>query len=95
MAILLKAMWSERGTQKIKALFARLLDAGLRLIPSKSQARRHRPRPIQRLRRLRPTENHKIIRVVDDMRLELLPRLVIRQPFNKRFMYGLASIGLA
>src|SRR5947199_1617242 len=37
-AVRLEAMWAERITQKIKALFARLLDAGLRFIQGKSQS---------------------------------------------------------
>jgi hypothetical protein len=45
MACLPIAMWPERLTQKVEALFACLLDAGLGLIQSESQPRHHLPRP--------------------------------------------------
>src|SRR5438477_2577149 len=53
-------MWPERVTQKVEALFAGLLDTGLRLIQSESQPRHHLARPIQCLRRFTATENHEV-----------------------------------
>ena len=49
-AIRLEAMWAERITQKVKALCACLLDAGLRFIQGKSQSRDNptRPEPLSR-----------------------------------------------
>src|SRR5437879_6042783 len=72
MAILLVAMRSERVTQKVEALFARLLDTGFRLIQGDPHPVYHLPRPIQCLSRFAATENHKIIRVVDDWGIILL-----------------------
>src|SRR5215469_18056333 len=71
-AILLVAMWPERVPEKAKALLARLLDAGLRLIQGDPHACDHLPRPIQCLGRFTATENHEIIRVVHDMGVKLL-----------------------
>src|SRR2546426_59875 len=71
-AILLVAMRSERVTQKVEALFARLLDAGFRLIQGDPHSVYYLPRPIQCLGRFAATENHKIIRVVYDLGVILL-----------------------
>src|SRR5215469_9561539 len=65
-------MWPERVPEKAKALLARLLDAGLRLIQGDPHACDHLPRPIQCLSRFAATENHEIIRVVHDMGVKLL-----------------------
>src|SRR5712692_5009492 len=73
MAIFPKPMWPERVTQKVKALCARLLDAGLRLIQGESQPCDHLPRPFQRLSRFPATQDHEIVRVVDHSGLELVP----------------------
>src|SRR4051794_33977933 len=70
-ASLFEAVWTERITQKVKALFARLFDAGLRLIQSEPQSGDHPTRPIQRLCRFPATQNHEIVRVGDHTGLEL------------------------
>src|SRR5262249_20152379 len=72
-AFLLITVWPERVTQKGEAFFARLLDAGFRLIQSESQPCDHLPRPIQCFRRFSATENHEIVRIGDHPGLELLP----------------------
>src|SRR5215471_653107 len=59
-------------TQKVEALLTRLLDAGLRLIQGDPHPCYHLPRPIQCLCRFTTTENHEIIRVVNDMGVKLL-----------------------
>src|SRR6516225_8349346 len=61
-AILLVAMWPERVPEKAKALLARLLDAGLRLIQGDPHACDHLPRPIPCLSRFAATENHEVSR---------------------------------
>src|SRR5215469_9159801 len=53
-------MWPERVPEKAKALLARLLDAGLRLIQGDPHACNHLPRPIQCLSRFTATENHEV-----------------------------------
>src|SRR3954449_6211649 len=68
-------MWAERITQKVKALGACLLDAGLRFIQGKSQSRDNPTRPIQRLGRFPATQDHEIVRIGDHMSLELLSPL--------------------
>src|SRR3954468_6004032 len=93
-AIPLEAMWTERIAQKIKAFFARLLDAGLRFIQDKSQSCDYPTRPIQCLNRFPATQDHEIVRTRDHMSLELLTPLGDPQPFNRRFIYKLASRGL-
>src|SRR5215831_1800464 len=60
MAIFPVAMWPERVTQKVEALLARLLDAGLRFIQGDSHACDYLPRPIQRLGRSTATEDHEV-----------------------------------
>jgi hypothetical protein len=74
-AIRLEAMWAERISQKIKAVFARLLDAGLCFIQGKSQSCDYPTRPIQCLDRFPATQDHEIVRIGDHMSLELLSPL--------------------
>src|SRR5215831_8013937 len=62
-AILPVAMRPERVTQKVEALLARLLDAGLRLIQGDPHPRDHLPRPLQCLSRFAATENHEVSRL--------------------------------
>ena len=68
-------MWAERIAQKIKAFFARLLDAGLRFIQNKSQSCDYLTRPIQCLNRFPAAQDHEIVRIGDHMSLELLSPL--------------------
>src|SRR5262249_5809023 len=72
-AFLLITVWPERVTQKGEAFFARLLDAGFRLIQSESQPCDHLPRPIQCFRRFSATENHEIVRIGSRPGLEFAP----------------------
>src|SRR5215471_21735010 len=55
-------MRPEPVTQKVEALLARLLDAGLRFIQGDPHPCDHLPRPIQRLVRFAATENHEVSR---------------------------------
>ena len=55
--------------------FARLLDAGFRLIQAKTKSHDHPTRPIQRLCGFPATQDHKIVRVGDHMSLALLSPL--------------------
>ena len=66
-------MWAERVTQKVEAFFASLPNTSLRLIQSEPQPRHNLARPFQCLLRFTATEDHEIVRVVDDLSLELLP----------------------
>jgi len=67
MAIRFLAMRPERVTQKVKALLACCLDAGLRFVQSKSELRHDAARPIQCLRRMSVAENDEVVRIRDHL----------------------------
>src|SRR5579875_3367229 len=70
MAILPIVLWPERVSQKVKTLPPAIPKLGLRLVQGQAQARHHLPRPIARLGRMAASEDHEIVRVVDNFRLK-------------------------
>src|SRR5215469_3831710 len=69
-AILPSAVGPKGVPQKVKTLRASFLELGLRVVQGQSQAGHRLPRPVSRLFGMLPREDHKVVRVVDDLRLK-------------------------